>query len=217
MHPPPESCRALYRLHKQLRLAWVGRAPKFEGEENPGSFAVVQLYHVRDAGSPDEPTSFREFWNTTMGFDEATYEFAPKRINRGPIFNRFGGTSLDYDPLVRVPIFAMTLDGEYTYPDGSPIQTQDVFSKKFLVAIAHNLSDVKKRVKDQRASFGRDVDRRGDDIGREMTDFLWREANRADSTRDTSITREDASAAMAKAQNRWVHRQSFSDCFEAPR
>lgn len=204
MHAPPSACRALYDLHKHLRLAWFG----------PGQcFAVVQLYHVRDAGTPDFPHTYREFWGTTMAMDEENGGFVPVKADRGPIFNRQGGTTPDWDVLTRVPIFCMTLNGEYAYPDDSPISTYDVFSKKFLIAIRHNLTDVRQRVTQQRKQHARAMENHAEALGSEMGDFLWREANKTGETRDTSVTREEAAAGQRQYEARKQYRESFEDYF----
>jgi hypothetical protein len=172
----------------------------------------VQLYHIQDCGDIDNPLTFREFWNvTTRMTDEGVFERA--KLDRGPIFNRFGGTSLDYDPLIRVPIFAMTLDEAYTYHDGEPIRTADVFSGKFLLAVRNSLTSVKKRVTDARAEAGRELDRKADALGGEMTDFIWKQAQHHTASRDNSILKEEASAAMKRAEARWAKRRSLPGYF----
>lgn len=78
MHAPDHICEALYRLHPQVRLGWVG-ADRLSPDEdlNKGQFALLQLYHARDAA--------RTFYGDPWG-------------DRGPVFGR------PYDRLMRVPI-----------------------------------------------------------------------------------------------------------------
>lgn len=144
MHAPPHACKSLYRLHPHLRLAWAGRAPKYPGELNPGSFAIVQLYHIRDVGSPSDPTTYRELWHSTVKAD-AYMEPERVRIDRGPIFSKEGEVTPDWDKNTRVPIFVMTLDEKYVYPDGEPFKIEDVQSGKFLGAIRTFLTPIKDR------------------------------------------------------------------------
>ncbi len=165
MHPPSASCKALYNLHKWLRLCWVGPRK---------CFGVVQLYHMRDVGDIDDPEyCYRELWNIT------TRETAPgvyERVgcDRGPIFNRWGTTHYDYDPFVRVPVWVATLNSDYNYPDGEPIKhPEDVFSGKFMLAMEAWLLPVKERLRLARWKHARDVIGRAEDIGAEITDGVW--------------------------------------------
>ena len=77
MEAPKHITEALYKLHKQVRLGWIGREHGPTEELNQGSFALIQLYHTRDAAN----TYYGEPWN-----------------DRGPIFGR------SYDRLQRLPI-----------------------------------------------------------------------------------------------------------------
>lgn len=83
MHPPSWICKELERIHPQLRLGWVGRDRSGPADElNKGSFALIQLYHQRDASR-----TFFTPWNAT-----------------GPVF----GT--DYDRLARVPVYLADIE-----------------------------------------------------------------------------------------------------------
>lgn len=157
MHPPSSSCKALYRYHPQLRLAWQGRSRHFAGEMNPGSFALVQLYHRDDVGSLDDPHTFREFWEVKGQFDAGTGELLNVRAYRGPVFNKHGGTSKDYDPLTRVPIFVCTLDGGYSYPDGEFLTTEDVCTGKFMFAVEAWGTSIKERARKSRIAKAKEV------------------------------------------------------------
>ena len=78
MEAPRSICEALYRLHKHVRLGWVGEdrtGP--EDEPNKGKFALLQLYTARDASR----TFYGDPWS-----------------DRGPIYGR------PFDRLQRVPI-----------------------------------------------------------------------------------------------------------------
>lgn len=85
MEAPRHITEAIYRLHNQVRLGWIGE-DRLSPEEplNKGKFALLQLYHRRDA----ERTFYGEPWN-----------------DRGPIFGRPVDRS-------RVPIMLTFLDPE---------------------------------------------------------------------------------------------------------
>ena len=91
MYAPAHICKALWRIHPWLRFAWAGK-PTVGEELNPGSFAVVQLYHIQDAGKPDEEATYKKFWHVENHLDE-TNDLRCGRIDRGPIFNKDGGTT----------------------------------------------------------------------------------------------------------------------------
>ena len=90
MYPPSATCRALHRLHKNLRIAWAGRE-RHNDELNAGSFAIVQLYHISNAGKPEEENTILAHWDN------------------GPIYNKDGGSTRDWDPLFYVPIYKVNL------------------------------------------------------------------------------------------------------------
>ena len=77
MHPPEFMCKALERIHPQLRLGWIGKDHQPGEALNQGCFALIQLYHTRDA----ERTFFTPWGDT------------------GPIFGS------KYDLLSRTPIY----------------------------------------------------------------------------------------------------------------
>ena len=85
MEAPRHVTEALYRVHKQARLGWVGREKGSPEELNPGSFALIQLYHARDASK----TYYGDLWN-----------------DRGPISGR------PYDRLQRIPILLHLVSSE---------------------------------------------------------------------------------------------------------
>ena len=165
MYPPSSSCKALYRMHKQLRLCWVGPAK---------CFGVVQLYHQRDVGDIDDPEyCFRELFKiTTRETRPGCYERVS--VDRGHIFNRWGTTALDYDPYVRYPVWVATLNNQMTYVDGEPIRhPEDVYSGKFMLAIEGWLTPIKDRLRLARFKHARDIINRAEDIGSQMTDDVW--------------------------------------------
>ena len=173
MHPPSWICRALYRVHPQLRLAWLGREKAYEDELNPGSFALVQLYHISDVKEFEDPTTFRLPWSAdpVEGSDGTT---RTKRVNRGPIFNREGGTRADWDSAFRVPIFVATLDSAY----GMTIE--DVLSGRFLSDVRRWMVPIERRVRESAIEAGRSLESKADDIAGQMSDHLAYEANKTD-------------------------------------
>lgn len=215
MHPPRHACLALYRLHPQMRLAWLGRPPKSEDELNPGCFAVIQLYHWSNCGTRENPTTFREMWDATTVSDNFG-ESCRIRIDRGPIFSRYGELKKDWDVNNRIPIFAMTLDGSYTYDDGTPICTDDVFSGKFIDAVRSRLTPIVSRIQSKARSMARDLDNTAEAIGNEMGDFLWHEANKTGQTRDHTVTIGEANKAMALHEKRKQWRNGFEDYYVPP-
>ncbi len=210
MHPPSAVCRALYRLHPQLRLAWQGRS-RGGDELNAGNFAVVQLFHLKDCGGLADATTYQEFWNVTTEMEGGT----PRRVraNRGPIFNRFGGTSLDYDPAFRFPIFMMTLDDQYEYPWGDPVDgVTDVMSGKFLIAMEHWLSPIKKRLADSYDEYVADTHYRAEELGREMTDHLWHAANKTGETSDHTVAYKHVRHHIVDNDDR-IHNNPLDEMF----
>lgn len=77
MHPPAHIVAKLQELHPQARLGWVGKDKRDPDELNAGNFALLQLYHQRDASR-----TYLEAWG-----------------DRGPVFGK------DYDRLSRVPVW----------------------------------------------------------------------------------------------------------------
>ena len=167
MLPPAAACRDLYRLHKWLRLAWAGQPPAYEGELNPGNFTVVQLYHNRDAGTYEEPVTFREFWDVTPRIGD-NGQVMLKRAYRGPVFNRNGGTARDWDPLFRKAVFVHSFDNP-----------GDIFSGRFLVDVKHALVPMARRVIASAVEKGRRVKSQMNDVSGAAADFLWHEANKS--------------------------------------
>ena len=197
MRPPRWVCRALYDLHPQLRLAWQGRPPSRPGELNAGSFAIVQLYHVRDAGNPDDPTTFRELWSTTIAPNEHGHAVRV-RSDRGPLFNKNAETSPDWDPLQRVPVFVMTIDESYSHPDGAPLTTRDVYTGRFLEAIKASFGDIRDRVQRSKDAMAKDLSNRCEDMGREMADELWWESKKPEHTSDNTIAYKHVKHQIAR-------------------
>lgn len=170
MYPPADACKALYKLHPYLRLAWEGKPIPEDatGEDvlNCGSFAVVQLYHISDIGHLDDVQSFRELWDTTIGYTEWGQALR-EPIDRGPIFNKFGGTERDWDPLFRVPVFVCTLDEAYNF------KREDVFSCAFLPRLQEWLRPFYDRFVETTKEKASRYQDKLDDMSEKATDYLW--------------------------------------------
>jgi hypothetical protein len=190
MYAPSEMCERLYRIHPQLRLAWAGRPPAFEGELNPGSFAIIQLYHIQDAGRVGEEVTFRQFWDVDHVINE-TGDMDTRRIDRGPIFSRTGRVVRDWNTSLRVPIFVATIDDRFVDPVTElKLSTWDVYSGRFLDTMRYWLMPIKDRIKAQVELRNKEIAVAADEVGRDMADFLWWEANKASSRSDTSQARK---------------------------
>ena len=174
MHPPSWICRDLHRLHPQLRLAWAGRPAKHEDELNPGSFALVQLYHISDIQDIEDPTTFRLTWDLDPVEDEDGTT-SLKRIDRGPIFAKDGSTRRDWDSAFRVPVFVATLDEEYGF------SVDDVTSGRFLEKVEFWLRPIEKRLRSAAEVRGKELESKVDDIAGEIADATWHEAKKHDS------------------------------------
>jgi len=175
MHAPSWLSQALYRIHPHLRLGWAGRDRKHAGELNPGSFAIVQLYHIRDVGTDEEPIAYRSRWDVDFVDLGDNQPAKAKRVHRGPIFNAEGGCTRDWDPLFRKPIWVANLD-DYGF------STEDIMSGKFLTTVKDWLVPIKRRIVESAREQGRQLRRDSEAVAGEMTDFLWREAQKSDAT-----------------------------------
>lgn len=217
MHPPAEACRRLYELHPQLRLAWAGRPKELPEEMDPGSFCLIQLYHVRDVGNLDDTeNTFREVWHVTTRQDDMGDSYRT-RIDRGPIFNRWGGTSLDYDPLQRVPIFVATLDQDYCYGDGTPIHERDVYSGKFLEAVKRWITPIKDRLREDRARrYGEFKDQSDGVVDNMVEELMWMQ-NNVDNTSDHTVTIQEQVEAEAEVErNQYRRNEALRKSFLLP-
>lgn len=106
----------------------MGRQPRTLEEQehlNLGDFCVVQLYHLRDCGTVEDPRTPRDFWNGELQMSKDGGFFGA-RVERGPVFNRHGGTAPDWDTLQRQPIIAMASNDEFH------LSTYDVFNGNIL-------------------------------------------------------------------------------------
>ena len=100
MHPPRHICEGLYRKNKQFRLGWMGEAD---------AFAVLRLIPARLVGRRDDPETFGSFWDCAVVANEYG-GFDTLKHYSGPIFNRYGGVTPDWDITQRVPIIVDVAD-----------------------------------------------------------------------------------------------------------
>jgi hypothetical protein len=153
---------------------------------------LVQLYHIDDVGTPDEPKTIMEFWNVKPEIEVDTGEVCNVRAYRGPLFNRWGGTSLDYDPLTRVPMFVCTLDGGYNYPDDEPLKTEDVYTGKFMFAVEHWGTSLKERKRKSKIAKARQVKSELNDMSHMFMDDLKHEIKKDPSASSPIMARKHA-------------------------
>jgi hypothetical protein len=164
---------------------------------NPGSFALVQLYHVSDVAEStdfDETSTFRLPWvaDPVEGGDGVT---RMKRVNRGPIFSRDGSTRADWDSAFRVPIFVATLNEEYG------MATEDVLSGRFLAEVRRWMIPIERRIKESAIERGVNLDSKANEVAGQMTDYLAYEANKPDATTVIQANKH-CKEDMVKAENR---------------
>ena len=208
MHPPGWVCRRLHELHPQLRLAWAGRQRRHEDELNPGSFALVQLYHVQDAGRVDDPTTFRLLWDVDPVVNEDG-ETTMKRAERGPIFDKNGGTRRDWDNLSRVPVFVATLDEQYG------MSTEDVLSGKFLSSVKLWMTPIERRMRESAREKGRQLAGVMDDVAHEATNDLLKSSQRSDAA-TVIMANKHAREDIVNLEKKVEARGKVEDSFELP-
>ena len=187
MWAPNHVAMALYRLNPSARLAWAGEPGKTEDELNAGSFALVQLYPIHQIGSLEEPLTPEELWHVTTRADEHGQP-CRVRIDRGPIFNRHGGTRPDWDPIFFVPVFKVRFKDYH-------MSNESVQSGAILPLLRRWMTPIKKRVQDSQEAAGKELKRKAREIGEEGGKRLWKEAMNHDSTSkilpyDASVRKE---------------------------
>lgn len=170
MWPMPSGpCRALYETNKSARYCWVGQPAK-EGELNPGHYGLVQLYPSNLVGDLDEPNIPDELWYIGNALD-VTGKLVRKRIDRGPIFNRRGGTTPDWDMLQYVPVYVARFV-DYRMSD------QATYSGAMRPLIERWMTSARERVIKSAEAAGRELKRKAREIGEEGGKRLWHEAKK---------------------------------------
>jgi hypothetical protein len=133
---------------------------------------MVQLYHISDVGTEEYPLEYRPRWDIEayVGEDGTT---RVQRADRGPIFNRDGGTVPDWDPIFKKPVYVANFD-DFDVP------IERVLDGSILRLLEHWLTPIERRVRESAREKGRQLDRDADAMAGEMTDYLWREAQKSD-------------------------------------
>ena len=208
MHPPVWICQALHQLHPQLRLGWAGRRRQHEEELNPGSFALVQLYHISDVGDLSDPETFRQPWDfqaSTNGLGVTHLE----HVERGPIFNRRGGSKRDWDSAFRVPIFVATLDESYG------MDTEDITSGRFLGDIERWMVPIERRMREGARAKGKQVANAAEAVASEITKDLHRSSQKADEA-TVIMANKHAKPDLVEMDRRNEARGDLEDVFALP-
>jgi hypothetical protein len=151
---------------------------------NEGAFAVVQLFPLQSVGDLDDPLTMSELWEVGWGVDE-TNTMVRKRIDRGPVFSKHGvPRRRDWDPIFRVPVWIMTLDGTWRAYDDQPLVNSDVSNGRLIETVRKLLSvRINKRIDDSKKQAAANLNRQVDEMTTEMADFLWHEALKPNATR----------------------------------
>ena len=178
MHPPKQICREIYDLHKHLRLAWMGRPKAFPEELDPGDFVIVQLMHESNCGTYEKPRTIKEFWEVET-YEKSPGIFAQRKVNRGILFNRDGGTSPDWDRLSRRPVIIASVTPAFGL---SPHSLYDGTLREFVKRNLVPRKEMLRRRVDAARAKGRRIDERISDHCAEMTEYMWWEGNKADQT-----------------------------------
>ena len=208
MHPPGWVCRRLAELHPQLRLGWAGRQRQSEDELNPGSFALVQLYHKQDTGTLEDPSTFRLLWDVDPVVNEHGETTVVKK-ERGPIFNKNGGGRRDWDSLFRVPVFVAALDESFG------MTTEDVLSGRFLETIRHWMTPIDRRMRESAREKGRNLASAIDDVAHEATGDLLKDAQKSDAA-SVIMADKHARGDIENLEKRVEAQGKVEDSFELP-
>ncbi len=174
MTPSSWICKALYRCNPKLRLAWHGRERTENCDINAGNFALVQLFPAQVVGPLHDPNIYSELWDITPRLNQFGVVEMTK-INRGPIFNRHGGTTRDWDPITQVPVYLIDLEG-------LGFDKYRVLNGEFLLYLPRWQTSAKKRLKASLEERYKDHKREINDLSREAGDYLWSRANNTGAT-----------------------------------
>ncbi len=199
---PEHVCRELYRKHKNLRWAWEGRDDVTK--LNAGGFALVQLYHISDCGTYDNPQTYRAFWDvkTVEGWDGTA---RVTKDYKGPIFSKTGSTLRDWDPLFRFPIHVITLDEhcKLHYPWGEFIKPiDDVYSGKIMHAIDYWLRPQDERIVRSHQEKQDRVVRKCEDMGAAAADRVWWDSQQTDYSARRDIAYKHAKPEIVAAEKK---------------
>ena len=195
MHPPAWICSEIARVDPHLRLAWYGEPPpasekdaELEGAINCGNFALVYISHIRNCGPYHNPFTNKEFWDVDL-VSKQNGAFEWKRANRGPVFNRRGGTVRDYDPLFYHPVLLQVFNHRWGF-DGSEVFTGELIP--FLKRQVTTKQELRKRrvdsVRQKARKWQADINDKAD----QAIDRWFYEGSKASETSDHSYAEKHA-------------------------
>jgi hypothetical protein len=204
MHPPSHICEALYRADPLLRLAWEGR-PGF----NEGWFHLIKLYPSQFAWSLDkDPVTVRMFWDLQEVMDEWGVVRLQKYY-RGPLFDRKGGGSLDYDPLKYYPVSLASLNESWG------TTTYDVFSGRILTRLLKPHQE-KRKIKESAIEEGKELDAYAGDLAGDMIENMAFEGNKTGAASVSNLALKHAKEQVksdARARKQLDGDHSLADTF----
>lgn len=172
MHPPAHICKALYDKNPNLRLAWKGSYNGDPEQLNQGCFAVIRLSEHRAVGTPENPYTLNEFWYSTLK-QTGPDIYMNVRTDKGPIFNRYGGTTPDWDMLQRTPVVVALLNKQ------AGLSTYDVFNG--WVVKGSSIAPTRERRREHALALqeqGRQLDSDSEACAREASKEMFFDANK---------------------------------------
>ncbi len=190
-------------------MGWVGREKTTEEEAadvtNVGDFALVQLIPSHIVGPRSEPWIFSTLWEVEPRMKDDGMTVEMQKVERGPIFSRYGTVNYDWDPLFMTPVYIANL-GQFGFTK------QRVLNGEFLFYLPNWFSSAKKKLKqsveDKYKAHKSELDSRS----REMTDYWWSLGNRTGETTYLT-TREERIAAMKALYKRQEQRNLSSGAY----
>jgi hypothetical protein len=180
---PAWLCERVFEIAPYARLAWAGEVSKDPKELNPGGYAIVELARSSEVGSLDEPRIPQEIWHVTTRANNHG-QVVRRRIDRGPIFNRRGGTSPDWDLLGLVPVFVAR-------PKDYGLDDRAFYHGAVIPLLQRWTTSVKDRQRKDQEKRAKEVKQQLDDISRDGTERLWSMAQKSDATDIRTTTREE--------------------------
>jgi hypothetical protein len=183
MEAPAWLCKKVFEIAPYARLGWAGEPSKDPNILNPGGFAIIELARAHEVGSLDEPRIPQELWKVTTRANRHGQAIRC-RIDRGPIFNRWGGTTPDYDALNYVPVFVGR-------PKDYGVSEHAFYHGAVIPMLRRWETKVKERVAEDRNEKAKIVKAQLDDVSRDGTERLWSMAQRSGESSIRTTTREE--------------------------
>lgn len=203
MEPGRFASETLARLNPLARLAWAGRKRQTPDELNPGNFCLVQLYPMRMVGSLEEPNINQELWDVTTRAN-AHGQVLRQAISRGPIFNKKGGLTRDWDTLFYVPIYVAKFV-DYGLADSA------ISHGGFKPMIERWATNMRIRVQQSIKERGKVLKSQVNEISEGAADRMWHSANKANSTSSDTTTREERVAAQKQLEKQRSNFEGYYD------